>query len=116
MSNIDIEAIESLTNSTQKVGRFNCSKTEAQENSTTIKIPIWKTWNFWVDAVIFIISAIGAVLVALGIMKGFLLWFVSNSISIVYFVVKNQYPLFIQQLVFLITTILGIIHHSNNIF
>lgn len=116
MSNIDIEAIESLTNSTQKVGRFNCSKTEEQGDSTTTKIPIWKTWNFWVEMTIFIISVVGAVLVAFGIMKGFLLWFVSNTISIVYFVVKKQYPLSIQQFVFLITTILGIIHHSNNIF
>lgn len=105
MSNIDIEVAAPL-NPTKKVGRFTFSK----EGSTP---PIWKTWNFWVEAVIFIISAVGAVLVAFGIMKGFLLWFVSNTISIVYFVVKKQYPLSIQQFVFLIT---GIIHHSNNIF
>lgn len=114
MSNIDVESIVPLANSTRQVGRFNCSKFEQiKVNPTVKKIPVWKTCNFWVETVIFIISVIGAALVAYGIMEGFLLWFVSNSISIVYFLFKKQYPLSLQQFVFLIITILGIIHHSK---
>lgn len=112
MSNIDIEVAAPL-NPTKKVGRFTFSKEEVKERSTP---SIWKTFNFWIETTIFVISVLGAICIAFGVMKGFLLWFVSNSICIGYFSFGKQYPLALQQLVFLITTILGIVHHSENIF
>lgn len=79
-------------------------------------IPFWKNYNFWIESIIFVISVLGAICIVYGIMKGFLLWFISNSICIVYFIVQKQYPLSLQQFVFLITTILGIVQHSDQIF
>ena len=107
MSQIDIETIEPLNNTTCKVKRFIFSKEDTR---------IWKTYNFWIETAIFIISVVGAVCIAFGVFKGFLLWFVSNSIGVGYFLFRKQYPLALQQLVFLITSILSIIHYSDDIF
>ena len=90
------------------------------EEVSSVKIAsppkIFKTLNFWIETTIFITSVLGAICISYGVMKGFLLWFVSNTICIIYFLKKKQYPLSLQQVVFLITTILGIIHHSKEIF
>lgn len=79
-------------------------------------VPIWKTLNFWVETAIFIISVVGAICISYNIMQGFLLWLISNSICIIYFTIRKQYPLTLQQFVFLITTILGIVHNFDDIF
>jgi hypothetical protein len=71
MSNIDIEVAAPL-NPTKKVGRFTFSKEEVKEGSTP---PIWKTFNFWIETTIFVISVLGAICIAFGVMEGFLLWF-----------------------------------------
>ncbi|AAK81982.1 049L [Invertebrate iridescent virus 6] len=68
-----------------------------------------KSKNFWIETLIFVISVFGALCVAFGIMLiGFLLWLVSNTISILYFIKQKQYPLSLQQMVFLITTCIGV--------
>lgn len=77
---------------------------------------LWKTDSFWIETAIFIISVIGAICIAYQQSKGFLFWLISNLISIIYFASKKQYPLTLQQIVFLITTILGIIHNYRTIF
>ena len=77
---------------------------------------IWKTSNFWIETVIFFISVVGSIFISYGIMQGFLLWFVSNIICILYFFKQKQYPLALQSVVFLITTILGIVNYKNEIF
>jgi nicotinamide riboside transporter PnuC len=77
---------------------------------------IWKTSNFWIETVIFFISVVGSIFISYGIMQGFLLWFVSNIICILYFSKQKQYPLALQSVVFLITTILGIVNYKNEIF
>lgn len=33
--------------------------------------PIWKTYSFWIETIIFIISVCGALLISYGITKGF---------------------------------------------
>jgi nicotinamide riboside transporter PnuC len=77
---------------------------------------IWKTSNFWIETIIFFISVVGSIFISYGIMQGFLLWFVSNIICILYFFKQKQYPLALQSVVFLITTILGIVNYKNEIF
>lgn len=67
-----------------------------------------KNINVWIETFIFIISVLGAMCMAMNIMKGWLFWLVSNTISIFYFYKQNQYPLAIQQFVFLIVTCIGI--------
>lgn len=68
-----------------------------------------KSKNFWIETLIFVISVLGALCVAFGILLiGFLLWLVSNTISILYFIKQKQYPLSLQQMVFLITTCIGV--------
>lgn len=81
-----------------------------QKNTLNIetKKPFWKTLNFFIELVIFTISATGAVCVATGHMEGFFLWLVSNTIALIYFVKNKQFPLAFQQSVFLCTTFLGI--------
>lgn len=78
--------------------------------------PFWKRYNFWIETAIFLLSVIGAVCISYNILKGFLLWFLSNTICAIYFTTQKQYPLALQQFVFLITTILGIIQNSDVIF
>ena len=78
--------------------------------------PKWTTAAFWVELSIFLISVVGALCIAYGIMKGFVLWLVSSVISVIYFFKRKQYPLSMQQIVFTITNVLGIVHHHRNIF
>jgi hypothetical protein len=121
---IDTENIESLPSCTGGGGRLLTSTCKIKRVclkikdhvESTIKISIWDTYSFWIEATIFITSIIGAILIAYGIMKGFLLWLISTTISIAYFMVNKQYILSVQQIVFLITTVLGIINHFDNIF
>jgi len=77
---------------------------------------VWKTSNFWIETIIFLISVLGSIFISYGIMQGFLLWFVSNIICILYFFKQKQYPLALQSVVFLITTILGIVNYKKQIF
>lgn len=78
-------------------------------NLTSKAKVLMKSKNFWIETLIFIISVLGALCVAFGIMLiGFLLWLVSNTISILYFIKQKQYPLSLQQMVFLITTCIGV--------
>jgi len=69
-----------------------------------------------VETVIFLISVVGALCISYGIMKGFILWLISSLMSIIYFIKQKQYPLSMQQIVFTVTNILGIVHHSEEIF
>lgn len=71
--------------------------------------------KFWIELVIFILSVIGAILIAYQNFNGFWLWIISNILSIIYFSYCEQYPLVFQQCVFLITSILGIYNNWNNI-
>lgn len=86
----------------------NNSKTLNPTITSKAKILI-KSKNFWIETLIFVISVFGALCVAFGILLiGFLLWLVSNTISILYFIKQKQYPLSLQQMVFLITTCIGV--------
>ncbi|ADO00462.1 hypothetical protein WIV_gp118 [Wiseana iridescent virus] len=105
----------------QKVGTTTLEiEDESQPVENKVKQPkkivLWKTYNFWVEMAIFIISVVGAIFIAYNSTKGFLLWFVSNTMCMVYFFVRKQYPLALQQLVFLGTTILGIVNNFQSIF
>jgi|GWRWMinimDraft_15_1066023.scaffolds.fasta_scaffold10105_2 nicotinamide riboside transporter PnuC len=80
------------------------------------KQPLFKTLNFWIETTIFILSVVGAFCISYAISQGWLLWFVSNIICIFYFGKQKQYPLAIQQVVFLTTTIIGIVNNFKDIF
>lgn len=83
--------------------------TNPTSNLTSKAKVLMKSKNFWIETLIFIISVLGALCVSFGIMLiGFLLWLVSNTISILYFIKQKQYPLSLQQMVFLITTCIGV--------
>lgn len=109
-------------NSLETTSDFNSIDTTSEFNLLAINEnipqdgPLWKTYNFWIEITIFIISVIGAICISYQLLQGFLLWFFSNLISIIYFTLKKQYPLTLQQIVFLITTILGIVHNFDQIF
>ncbi|CCV02020.1 hypothetical protein IIV25_002R [Invertebrate iridovirus 25] len=107
----------SLNILSEEVGNLTSLEIEQEplENQPK-KIVLWKTYNFWVEMAIFIISVVGAIFIAYNSTKGFLLWFVSNTMCMVYFFVRKQYPLALQQLVFLGTTILGIVNNFQTIF
>ena len=77
---------------------------------------IWKTSNFWIETIIFLISVLGSIFISYGIIQGFLLLFVSNIICFLYFFKQKQYPLALQSVVFLIITILGIVKYKKQIF
>lgn len=85
---------------------------ESVYSTTTIEKktkPFYKTLTFYIEMVIFLISVVGALLVSFNLyLYGFILWLFSNTFSIAYFIFQKQYPLVCQQLVFLITTILGV--------
>jgi nicotinamide riboside transporter PnuC len=91
-------------------------ETIVREEEVVKKRAFWLTYNFWVESIIFVISVLGAICIAFSIMKGFILWGVSNSICIIYFIIQKQYPLALQQFVFLGTTVLGIIQNYKEIF
>lgn len=74
----------------------------------------YQKWNFYVELVIFIISVSGAICVASNHAEGFFLWLLSNSIALLYFIITKQYPLSVQQFVFLGTTCLGIYNNFSN--
>ncbi len=84
---------------------LNPNKSKTLNTTITSKAKILiKSKNFWIETLIFVISVLGALCVAFGIMLiGFLLWLVSNTISILYFIKQKQYPLlYYKQMVFLI--------------
>lgn len=87
--------------------------TTLKKNTINIETgkPFWKTLNFLIEFVIFVISTTGAVCVALDHMEGFFLWLVSNIIALLYFVKNKQYPLAFQQSIFLCTSFLGVYTH-----
>lgn len=72
------------------------------------KKPYWRTSKFFIEFLIFFISVSGAICVATHHFEGFFAWLVSNTIALIYFLINKQYPLSIQQSVFLCTTLLGI--------
>ncbi|CCV01846.1 hypothetical protein IIV22A_002R [Invertebrate iridescent virus 22] len=45
---------------------------------------LW-TYSFWIETTIFIISVVGAICISYQQLQGFLLWLISNIISIIYF-------------------------------
>ncbi len=79
---------------------LNPNKSKTLNTTITSKAKILiKSKNFWIETLIFVISVLGALCVAFGIMLiGFLLWLVSNTISILYFIKQKQYPLSLQQI------------------
>ncbi|CCV02197.1 hypothetical protein IIV30_002R [Invertebrate iridescent virus 30] len=93
-----------------------CETSKFTGESKPTKNILWKTYSFWIETAIFIISVVGAICISYQQLQGFLLWFISNIISIIYFAFKKQYPLTLQQIVFLITTILGIVYNYDKIF
>ncbi|AAG02707.1 hypothetical protein AMV001 [Betaentomopoxvirus amoorei] len=76
---------------------------------------ILKTINFWIEIFIFIISVSGSIMISLANFNGLWLWIISNISSIAYFTYKKQYPLCLQQCVFLTTTILGIYYNWDKL-
>ncbi|CCU56210.1 unknown similar to AMEV001 [Mythimna separata entomopoxvirus 'L'] len=80
-----------------------------------INYDIFKTKNFWIESFIFTISVIGSVMVSLANFNGFWFWVISNILSIIYFISNKQYPLFLQQSAFLITTVLGIYYNWDKL-
>lgn len=85
---------------------------ESVYSTTTIEKktkPFYKTLTFYIEMVIFLISVVGALLVSFNLyLYGFILWLFSNTFSIAYFIFQKQYPLVCQQVVFLVTTIIGV--------
>lgn len=88
---------------------------ESNAEIVTKKCAKFLNWNFFLQFLIFLLSVIGAICVSLQENKGFVLWLFSNFISIGYFFYQKQYPLFLQQIVFTVTTILGIWYNWSSI-
>lgn len=107
---LKMEIPEVSQRETDEEETLNPNNPETLNPTITSKAKILiKSKNFWIETLIFVISVLGALCVAFGILLiGFLLWLVSNTISILYFIKQKQYPLSLQQMVFLITTCIGV--------